>query len=191
MSLHRKRLVRAIFDKMDTSMGYVSHDDVSRHHRPPTACLLSPIAQGSAPASPSTHKAEDVHSTLSYMHSVSSMPGCVTWSAFLDYYRCISLAIADDRAFESFLRSSWFIPGLFYSPGKLSPSPTAVHELEEADLRSRPVTPLTLKVTVTSTSGQQEEMEVYDELGAMRYSLPSMQRHVSAKGVRDVAQITW
>lgn len=131
------------------------------------------------------------------MHHVSGpllvSPHTIPWAAFLDYYRWISLSLERDGDFESHLRMSWNLP-LF--PNKTSPRTVA--EIEEISSpahylfqRARPITPVTVKLRVTRTNGKEEDLDVRDDLGTLRYNLPSLQRVVSKKGIRDVAKLTW
>lgn len=202
MELDRKRLVRAVFDKMDIdNRGYVTEMHIRGFYRCPSPVLKLPAISGRTvqTAPPLRGALEDASEVLDFMYSVDSAmeTGRISWSAFLDYYRCISLGLEKTEAFEEFLRSTWFLPGIHSARS----SPMSVSDLdgrksitsagEYLMSKARAVTPITVKVTVTKANGEQEQLDFRDDLGTMRYNLPSMQRSVSRKGVRDIARLSW
>lgn len=258
MELSRKRVVRAVFDRMDSEgRGYVSvrqikacyRTPLSAHHLPslPTSphkmdSPASPTEFSSSVVStiattPSAAPINDALTVLDYMeaHDVQrrAPAGCVTWAAFLDYYRWISLAIESNRAFENFLMSSWLLPAdvssssTFASPNTAPPaaarintavrrgsgglgspskssfdkrSPNSVEEMAAMNIsspkaflfsRARATTPVNLRVTVTKSNGEEDEVMLRDDLGTMRYSLPSIEKAVQKQGLQDIAKVTW
>eukprot|EP00981_Chlorochromonas_danica_P005483 scaffold1110_cov182-Ochromonas_danica.AAC.10 len=259
MELSRKRLVRAVFDRMDSEgRGYISarqlkacyRTPLSAHHLPSLSTSPRKLHSPSSPTelssssvvstiatTPSPAPINDALTVLDYMeaHDVQrrAPAGCVTWAAFLDYYRWISLAIEGNRAFESFLMSSWLLPAEVSSSSTFAPpatappavarvntaarrgsgglgspskssfdkrSPNSVEEMSSMNIsspkaflfsRARATTPVNLRVTVTKSNGEEDEVMLRDDLGTMRYSLPSIEKAVQKQGLQDIAKVTW
>eukprot|EP01031_Cornospumella_fuschlensis_P024725 gene24725-29877_t len=210
MELRRKRLVRLIYDRIDTEgRGYISEDDVATHYRPALSVATSsprrtlpPLAPLQSASSAGAAEAETAQGVLELMRRAQRQQRVVgiTWAAFLDFHRCLSMAIDSDADFESTLKQRWS----FGYPSRLSSPASVAAELDRdfslssmcrgTDFllsKARPTDPITLLVKVTHSDGRESEVQLRDDLGTHRFHLPSLEKQVSNKGIRDIQFIHW
>lgn len=193
MELYRKRLVRAIFDKLDADgKGVVSEAAVRSCYR-------------------GTSGAGTLLTYLRAFHLDRRSPSAdIAWSAFLDYYRCLSLALDSDSEFEETLRTSWTIPAgagsnelvvtLSPSSRQAMTSPVSVHSVSSGSVSSQnplsltvgkggAVSPVMRRVLVEHLDGTEDVVDLLDDLGTTRYDQLSLKKELQARGVTDVAAV--
>lgn len=107
MDLYRKRLVLAVFEKFNPDNdNFIAEADLRRAFRSSSSAYSTAGVMG---------QPLQVNALIDYMLCVDKViharkvNGKVSWSAFLDYYRCISLIMENDQDFEFMLHDSWTI----------------------------------------------------------------------------------
>lgn len=131
--------------------------------------------------------------------------GKVTKDEFLDYYKDVSASIDDDDYFELVIRNAWHISGgegwaesafllllLFGGDGRAVAHVVSVAvpfylfyvpaHLLSADTANR-------RVLVTFDSGEQEVIEIKDDLGLDASDVDGMRARLEAQGVEGIAKI--
>lgn len=114
MSLDRKRLVRAIFDQLDIDQeGKITVDTLRSHfvgdhdkydikHFHFESKRIHDIIRFM------THRSYGYEQSTHVSHHAPDASLVITWTGFLDYYRCLSLGLDDDdEIFEYVVRNAW------------------------------------------------------------------------------------
>jgi hypothetical protein len=114
MSLDRKRLVRAIFDQLDIDQeGKITVDTLRSHfisdhdqyhikHFHFESKRIHDIIRFM------THGSYGYEQSTHVSHHAPDASLVITWTGFLDYYRCLSLGLDDDdEIFEYVVRYAW------------------------------------------------------------------------------------
>eukprot|EP00981_Chlorochromonas_danica_P000946 scaffold227_cov173-Ochromonas_danica.AAC.9 len=115
MDLYRKRLVLAVFDKFNPdSDNYITETDLRRAFRSSSSSSYNTIAGAVVGGGVMGGQCVQADTLIDYMLCVDKVHGRrvngkVSWSAFLDYYRCISVIMENDQDFEFLLHDSWTI----------------------------------------------------------------------------------
>eukprot|EP01031_Cornospumella_fuschlensis_P025238 gene25238-30480_t len=203
MELSRKRLIRTVFDKIDTEgRGYISEDDVAAHYRAPSPPSphhdrFLPSIKSSV-ASAGAAEAETAQGALELMRRAQRQQRVagVTWAAFLDFHRCLSMAIDSDAEFQ---RRVWDLWGgaaghhaVLTMPSVGSVASSSLGTLGSPRGIARPMTaPVALQVTVKHLNGTETSVQLPDDLSMLRYSTPSLEQQLAKRGVRNIHQITW
>jgi hypothetical protein len=184
MTVDRKHLVRAIFDKMDPQgKGYLTSEEIGGCYNLHPSTKLT--YRGQSIIRPSLEE------LLNYL--VGEGRGCtVEWLSFLDYYRYLSLGVGDDEVFEYLIRNSWIISK--GSPGPMSPNSVSSSTRSQSFLLpSSPSStrkfdsPTTRHVVVRKACGQEVIAQIVDELGQTRLDEESVLSLVKEQGFSDAS----
>lgn len=171
MNFDRKRLVRALFDKLDArNQGFVSESTIRRAYVGGTS---SATVHGFRLDSMSTDR------VLKYMQQHPSVvtPNEIPWPAFLSFYTAVSMGNDDHTVFEFIVRNSWSIEyDISYT---LSP----------AGKKKGPNDPARRGLLIKHSSGREEVVDVIDELGKTRLDTRSLSAICEARGIHDIADI--
>eukprot|EP01034_Spumella_vulgaris_P030506 gene30506-37735_t len=125
MSLDRKQLVSSVFRRLDVEgKGYVTIPAIQAHYRASTGhptTVSGRIASGESLHHLVQNFSEETSTGFdtSASYGAKSPAGSpaklslndkteIEWKAFLDYYRCISMAFPSDADFELLVRNSWY-----------------------------------------------------------------------------------
>jgi calcyphosin len=93
--------------------------------------------------------------------------GIVTWSEFLDYYKGISMSIADDQYFELMIRNSWHISG-------------GSGAAENSSNR---------RVLVVHSDGEEEVVEIRNDMGLDIRDREDVIGRLQRQGVQDIYKV--
>jgi Ca2+-binding EF-hand superfamily protein len=205
MSMDRKRLVRAIFDKIDDNKrGFITTDEMSRYY---IQDFESRVIDGIAIEPRSLSEA------IAFMTAGQSDEdqNKIFWPQFLDFYCYLSLGIDDHDIFEYFLRNSWCIDkpsATVTTTTNMARSPDSPVRMmmnlnvgfgsSQSSLGSPSTTPTAKKglgqpfrrgMVVTHSDGREEVVEMIDELGKTQIDAESIISFITSKGVQDVSDI--
>jgi len=164
MSYERKQLVREAFNRLDLEKkGYITANDILMCYD------VSGIPEVAGTAITPEQAAQRMMATLS---PETYDTGVITWANFLDYYKDMSLTIADDTYYEVMIRNSWHLGG-------------GVGESQSTTTR---------RIVVIHSNGRQEVVELMDDLGINWKSNASdltgeIIERLEQQGVRDIAGI--
>lgn len=208
MSMDRKRLVRAIFDKIDDNKrGYITIGEMSRYY---VQDFDSRVIDYGVAIEP-----RPINEIIAFMTSGQSSEdrNNIFWPQFLGFYCYISLGFDDCDIFEFFLRNSWRIDkptAAAVAPTTLSmacspDSPVQMMMSSNVGLGSSssslgsPTSPPAIKkgpsqpfrrgMVVTHSDGREEVVEMIDELGKTQIDAQSIISFITSKGVQDVSDI--
>jgi len=171
MSYERKLIVRQTFMRFNGAqeMGYVSVNDLVQHFDP--AYHPEVIAE--------LLSAQDA--CLQFRQSFSQgeeSEGYVTLAEYLDYFKGVSLAVTNDHAFDMMMRNII----MFQLDGS---SGGGFDESMSTSFSS----PTLRRLLVTHSNGNQEVVEVLDEMGMGRFDVSSAKDRAREMGVTDIASI--
>lgn len=179
MSLDRKRLIRALFDRLDyAERGYVTVQDITRSY------LTEHNRHRIHGQDIEVKKVEDV---ITYMLSNNpeseggSRSTSVSWSCFLSFYRAMSIGVDEDDVFEYLVRNSWNVD--------IAASSTASSCHVPEDGKGSRGSHIKRGLVVMHSDGREEVVHVDDELGRTRLDAHSLVDLIASRGVRDIRDI--
>jgi len=158
MSFERKQIVRQAFNKLDyNGSGAITVDDILATY---DTSMHPDVAGGSKTP------AEVAGDLLAWFEKGGDIDGVVTWVEFLDYYKGLSLSIANDNYFEAMMRNAWHISGGIGDAGNTT----------------------CRRVLVEFLDGTQEVHEILDDLG-LKLDQASLMRVLQGQGLSNISRI--
>lgn len=188
MSVDRKKLVKSAFERLDPiGNESVMTRDIERCYVLPknTQVLCDYVMRGF-----------ELQEFLSYVESRSGSHR-IPWSIFLDYYRVVSMCIDDDHYFDFYMRSSWEFDGGKASPTSISfmrgsrelLSPSFSTTSNKSSISQSAGGCIKRRVLVIHNNGDEEVVEIVDELGCTRLDGKSLLDALASMGINDVYDI--
>lgn len=214
MSIYRKKLIRAVFDNLDVDgKGYVSQSLLEDNYR--ENCAAQGFLKDGC-------RFEDMWKHMQLVESLARPVSgdAVSWPAFLDYYRCLSLGIEDDYTFDVAVRQSWTLSRSFsvstpftgrsrmgsahqqrrspdHVAASLSPLSTTSTSSAAEDLllwkqaAAKSPGSVRRRLLVTHSSGKEEVVEIVDEIGRTKLDSSSLHGALNSMGLSDISDIKW
>ncbi len=214
MSSSRKKLIRAVFDNLDVDgKGYISKALIEENYRADGRIDSKYVGQqgflqnGCLVQDLCTHMqlVEALRNSGSRSNSLA-----ISWPAFLDYYRCLSMGIEDDYSFDMIVRQSWSLvralstPSLSASRGvsaqrrspdnvasPFSPTSSTAELLSWKQSSARSPGSIRRRLLVTHNSGKEEVVEIVDEIGRTKLDEASLFGTLNSMGWSDISDIKW